>query len=66
MPLETFMTQRLEELIDRLEREQNTINDLIAKKPSKNLEQQLLEKRRELKRYRERLTELLERIEVLR
>ena len=66
MPLETFMTQRLEELIDRLEREQDTINDLIAKKPSKNLEQQLLEKRRELKRYRERLTELLERVEVLR
>ena len=60
------MSQRLEELIDRLEREQETINDLIAKKPSKNLEQQLLEKRHELKRYRDRLTELLERVEVLR
>jgi hypothetical protein len=66
MPLETFMTQRLEELIERLEREQDTINELIAKKPSKKLEQTLLEKRHELKRYRERLSELLERVEVFR
>jgi hypothetical protein len=60
------MTQRLEELIERLEREQDTINELIAKKPSKKLEQTLLEKRHELRRYREQLGDLLERVEVLR
>ncbi len=60
------MTQRLEELIERLEREQETINELIAKKPSKKLEQTLLEKRHELRRYREQLSDLLERVEVLR
>lgn len=65
-PLETFMADRLREMIERLENEVSEVEGLIRRGPSGSLETQLSRKRDELRAYRHHLTELLLRVEALR
>jgi hypothetical protein len=62
-PLESFMTQKLEVLIDRLEFETQQIDAKLQARPEHRLEAKLRAKREELNGLKRQLEGLLERVE---